>query len=513
MRLPIGRLRPGDRRALALWLGSWVGVMFFVAVVPRVLPSVFDGKPYLDRWAQWDAVRFLNIATYGYGGVPGEKFDPGWPAFFPGYPLALKLVGIFTGGDYKVAGLLISFVAGGVAAVALGRLAEDELTTRPRRGGAIRRRLSGPASRSGSSAGEDGHGEAPDHEGRGGTIQRGVHAADVAVPSRTTLRRPEGNGHAAAGGRATGETDAFDDLDAVDDPDAPGGRREASNGRRDASEGPRDASVGSRDGARSAEAAHDGDGTTMDRHGTVGAGAVTAMLAGPAAVFLFAGYSESLFLAFALPAWLMARRGRWAWAALLATPASAVRITGLFLVLAMIVEYVVGRHGRREHGRRPIAWLALPFTPLLAYTVYQWNRTGDWMAWQHAQEAGWHRQFTMPWDAFDLTWRSAFETDYEFTLAFRIEIFAALVGVLLSLYLLYRRRWPELAYVGLQLGALLTSSYYLSVGRATLLWWPLWIWFGMLALRHRWLFGAAVAAAVPFAVLQLLTFTSGGWAG
>ncbi|MEV4254139.1 hypothetical protein AB0J52_13350 [Spirillospora sp. NPDC049652] len=469
MRLPIGRLRPTDRRALALWLGSWVGVMFFAAVVPRVLPSVYDGKPYLDRWAQWDAVRFLNIATYGYGGVPGEKFDPGWPAFFPGYPLALKLVGIFTGGDYKLAGLVISFVAGGVAAVALGRLAEDELRARPLRRGAFRARLSGLTSRGGSHSEDDRADRAAGHGGEGGTVQRGVHATGVAA-ARMTLRRPSANAHTANGSSGTGESDLHDESRTADD----------------------------RAGGES---------------GTVGAGAVAAMLAGPAAVFLFAGYSESLFLAFALPAWLMARRGRWAWAALLATPASAVRITGLFLALAMIAEYVVGRRGRREHGWRPLAWLALPFTPLIVYTVYQWHRTGDWMAWQHAQEAGWHREFTMPWDAFSLTWRSAFETDYEFTLAFRIEIFAAVVGVLLSLYLLYRRRWPELVYVGLQLGALMTSSYYLSIGRATLLWWPLWLWFGMLALRHRWLFGAVVAAAVPFAVLQLLTFTSGGWAG
>lgn len=465
MRLPTGRLRPSDRRALALWLGSWVGVMFFVAVVPRVLPSIFDGKPYLDRWAQWDAVRFLNIATYGYGGVPGEKFDPGWPAFFPGYPLALKFVGLFTGGNYKLAGLAISFVAGGVAALALGRLAEDELRVRPLRRGAFLSRLPGWTSRNGSGADD----EIQDRAGRGGTVRRGVHAADTAVSQATITRSgPSANGHKVNGERA---------ADAEPD---------------------------------DAEPEHT---EPEDTAGTVGAGAVAAMLASPAAVFLFAGYSESLFLAFALPAWLMARRGRWAWAALLATPASAVRITGLFLVLAMIVEYLVGRHGRRERGWRPVAWLALPFTPLIAYTLYQWHRTGDWMAWQHAQEAGWHREFTMPWDAFKLTWRSAFETDYEFTLAFRIEIFAAAVGVLLALYLLYRRRWPELAYVGLQLGALMTSSYYLSIGRATLLWWPLWIWFGMLALRHRWLFGGMMAAAVPFAVLQLLTFTSGGWAG
>ncbi|WP_233358831.1 hypothetical protein [Thermomonospora amylolytica] len=367
-------LRAVDRMALAVWAGAWLGVMFFVAVIPRVLPTIYDGRPYLDRWAQWDAVRFMNLATYGYDGVPGQPEDPGWPAFFPGYPLLLRAVGVVIP-DYRLAGLAISLVAGAVTMVALARLAEQE------------------------------------------------------------------------GGEGTG-------------------RR-----------------------------------------------AVIALLAGPPAVFLFAGYSESVFLALALPAWLLARRGHWAGAALLGVPATGVRITGLFLGLALIVEYLVGERGRRAVGWRPMAWLALPFTPLLAYSFYQWTRTGDWLAWQHAQEAGWDRHLVWPWESFKTTWQAAWESDYEFTLAFRIEMFAALAGVLLCAYLLARRRWPELTYVGTQLAALLLSSYYLSVGRAMLLWWPLWIAVATVGARRPGLFAGAVAASVPFAVLMLLTFTSGGWAG
>lgn len=371
---PLALLRPVDRLALSLWAGAWLGVMFFVAVIPRVLPTVFDGRPYLDRWAQWDAVRFMDLATYGYDGVPGRPEDPGWPAFFPGYPLLLRAVGVVIS-DYRLAGLLISLVAGAVTMVALARLAEAE-------------------------AGEG------------------------------------------------------------------AGRR-----------------------------------------------AVIALLAGPPAVFLFAGYSESVFLALALPAWLLARRGHWTAAALLATPASGVRITGLFLALALIVEFLVGEHGRRETGWRPAAWLALPFTPLVAYSFYQWTRTGDWLAWQHAQEAGWDRHLVWPWESLNTTWKAAFETDYEFTLAFRIELAAAAVGVVLAVWLVARRRWPELTYVGLQLAALLLSSYYLSVGRAMLLWWPLWIGIAGYAARRPGVYAALVAVSVPFAVLMLLTFTSGSWAG
>lgn len=49
------------------------------------------------------------------------------------------------------------------------------------------------------------------------------------------------------------------------------------------------------------------------------------------------------------------------------------------------------------------------------------------------------------------------------------------VGVLTVVVLVRARRWPEACYVTLSLWALGTSYWYMSVPRATLLWWPLWI--------------------------------------
>ncbi|MFD2356882.1 mannosyltransferase family protein [Nonomuraea ferruginea] len=55
-----------------------------------------------------------------------------------------------------------------------------------------------------------------------------------------------------------------------------------------------------------------------EHEGAQGWMAVLGLVLFPAAVFLSAGYSESLFLAFAIPAWLAARQGRWPAAAALA---------------------------------------------------------------------------------------------------------------------------------------------------------------------------------------------------
>lgn len=238
---------------------------------------------------------------------------------------------------------------------------------------------------------------------------------------------------------------------------------------------------------------------------TRGPKAALALALSPYAVFLFAGYSETLFLAFALPAWLLARRRRWEAAVLCAAGASCVRVTGLFLAVALIVEFVVA-----DRRWRSAPWLAVPFLPMLGYAAYHWRRTGDVFAWQHAQQAGWGRSLTWPWNSFRTTWNAAFAVHDQFTTAFRVELVAAAVGVALTAWLLARRRWAESAYVGLQMASFLTSAFYLSIGRATLLWWPLWLAVGGL---RKPAYVAVLALSVPLLAAEVVLFTSGGWAG
>ncbi|MQA93088.1 MAG: hypothetical protein GEV11_00070 [Streptosporangiales bacterium] len=369
-------LRAADRSALGLWLATRVSVVLIGVVGAWYATPAGQAHPLgLGRWFHWDAALLAEIAEFGYNGNPREPADPGLPAFFPGFPLLLRAVAVPLGGDYVLGGLLISLVAGGVAAVALARLGELE-------------------------------------------------------------------------------------------------------------------------GAR------------------VGPYAVAALLFSPMAVFLFAGYSEALFLAFALPAWLLARRGRWGYAALAAAGASCVRITGLFLALALIVEFLMAWRARQPGAEpRALLVLAVPFVPLLAYSIYQFGRTGDLLAWNTAQQLGWGRHLVWPWESAATTWEAAFETGDQFAGAFRTELIAGAVGVVLTLWLAISGRWSEFVYVGLQVGALVTSSYYLSIPRSTVLWFPLWLLVGRMAARHRW--GAIwyFALSIPLMAIFALGFTRGQWTG
>ncbi|MGW7489603.1 mannosyltransferase family protein [Streptomyces sp. NPDC054786] len=241
--------------------------------------------------------------------------------------------------------------------------------------------------------------------------------------------------------------------------------------------------------------------------------AVLFFLLSPCAIFLAAGYTEALFLALALPAWLAAQRQNWPAAAGLACLATTVRVSGLFLAAALAVHFAVTARTRRQW--RALPWLALPALPAVVYSWYLRIHTGDWMAWKHAQERGWYRDFHAPWEAWQNTWHAAFAESLPtgYALMSQAELLAMIVGLLLVGVLARQRRWPEAVYVGLSLWALGTSYWYTSIPRATLLWWPLWVLLAAWSLRNPRVKTVYLCLAAPLMTVFAVTFLSGRWAG
>ena len=74
-------------------------------------------NPLLAVWGRWDAEHYLRIAGQGYFGTE--------PAFFPLYPLLIRIVSGFTG-SLLVAGLIVSNAASFLALLYLYKLVEHE---------------------------------------------------------------------------------------------------------------------------------------------------------------------------------------------------------------------------------------------------------------------------------------------------------------------------------------------------------------------------------------------------
>ncbi|MFF2012597.1 mannosyltransferase family protein [Streptomyces sp. NPDC058195] len=380
-------LGPADREVLWLYLLTRVGV-WTTAYCTRWLFAA-DGKSryagsFFSSWQHWDWWHYLRIAQSGYFPDGQGPWSAGWDnreAFFPGFPFLLRAVHTVVP-SWPAAGALISFVAGGVAVLALGRIARSY----------------------------------PPQSSRGGA-------------------------------------------------------------------GPR---------------------------------AALFFLLSPCAVFLAAGYTEALFLAFALPAWLAAQRQEWARAAVLVCLATTVRVSGLFLAAALAVHFLVTARALRSPGHwRRLPWLALPALPPLLQSWYLHAYTGDWMAWKHAEERGWYRDFHTPWEAWRNTWHAAFGHSQStgYALMCQAELLTMAVGLVLCGVLLRRRRWAEAAYIALSLWALGTSYWYTSLPRATLLWWPLWTGLAVWSLRRPRVTTACLAVMAPLSTVVAVTFLSGRWAG
>ena len=108
----------------------------------------------------------------------------------------------------------------------------------------------------------------------------------------------------------------------------------------------------------------------------------------PMTFFLLAVYSEALFLALVLAAFVLAERGRWAGAWVATGLAVVTRLTGVALVPALLV--VAWRRGERSHALR-----SFPIVPALAalYPLALWRLVGDPLAFAHAQRL-WHRHLS-----------------------------------------------------------------------------------------------------------------------
>jgi Mannosyltransferase (PIG-V) len=264
--------------------------------------------------------------------------------------------------------------------------------------------------------------------------------------------------------------------------------------------------------------------------------AAVAWLFAPTAVFTMVPYTESLFCAVAFWAWERARSDRWLVAVTLTAVACTVRVSGLFLIGALLVMILTSDNQTGVKLRRA-ALMFIPASVIMALATYFFALTGSWTAWYDAQTTGWVRELTWPWQSFLNTIPAilpdAFPNHPWWPAVFRGEMIAMAVGVAVVIWCIVvslRARkspsgpdtpmWGEASWVGVQVLAFSMSYWFFSVNRATLLWFPLWIMLGrwvagpskVSPLVHKLLVAAAFTVEIVLMVWWSWLFFTGQWA-
>jgi hypothetical protein len=118
-RLRFLSLDAADRAALGMWAAAYLALLTLAWAAAWAFRATPAHAPLTGAFEHWDAVLLRNIAQYGYF---GPHTVPNNTAFFPGYPAALA-AGHLLLRNWVLAEIVVSALVGGVAVVALTRLA------------------------------------------------------------------------------------------------------------------------------------------------------------------------------------------------------------------------------------------------------------------------------------------------------------------------------------------------------------------------------------------------------
>ncbi|MDP9068106.1 MAG: hypothetical protein M3N53_07150 [Actinomycetota bacterium] len=233
----------------------------------------------------------------------------------------------------------------------------------------------------------------------------------------------------------------------------------------------------------------------------------------PTGVFLIAPYSEALFLAGAVPAFYMARRGRWDQVGLPAAIAMGSRFAGVFLLFGLLVEFLRQRDFSAPRNIAAATSLLMGTLPLLGYGAFLALTKGDALYFFTEQRLGWGRAFVGPVNALRNTidrWDDPTQST-NFLVAYRFEVVAGIAGTAFVVWALNKKEWGYAAYMGSMLAVLLTSTEYFSVPRILLSFFPAALFMAQLTLRFPKLHESYLMVTSTVAAVGVVVYTRGAW--
>lgn len=234
------------------------------------------------------------------------------------------------------------------------------------------------------------------------------------------------------------------------------------------------------------------------------------LLLSPGAVFLASIYSEPLFLALAAMTMYFCESKQWGRATLLTALATATRVNGIFLAIFLLVKI----YKSSKSSLISISYFFISLGGLASYMLFLYFKTGDPLAWFHAQGAWGKAVATSPLTTL-VSYLRAISVDFSPDLTHLVVIFEVLVTLtLFALFVaLLRSHLLDLSYwlyLALNLALPITTGSLGSMPRFILTLYPLFVVLPSLPKVSRALY---YIVSTLVATAGTILFTRGYWYG
>ncbi|MCW2681908.1 MAG: integral rane protein-like protein [Frankiales bacterium] len=240
----------------------------------------------------------------------------------------------------------------------------------------------------------------------------------------------------------------------------------------------------------------------------------------PTSFFLFAPYTESLFLALSVGCLYAARRSSWLLAGYLGALASLTRSTGLLLALPLAVEALLQYRSSSRTSAQRMRGLAAGLLAAAgvglgigAYFLYWESVAGDWRRPLDVQGSNWSREKSWPWETLGAGLREGTRYFGSYAGGYHsVDLVLVLVALAAGVWIALRVRLTYSLYYWAALLFPMTLAFggrpLLSMPRFLLVMFPLF--WGLARLSERWKAHDAVVAASATG-LGLLTVLFVNW--
>lgn len=250
----------------------------------------------------------------------------------------------------------------------------------------------------------------------------------------------------------------------------------------------------------------------MDFGGTIAKQSAILLIVFPTAFFIICGYSEAIFLLWALLTIYWAKKDQWLLANIAAMLCCVSRLVGILIFIPLIIEYYIQY---KKSIKWNILYLLIAPVGLIGYCLYTYYLFGDFFAFVHAEQE-WSRSI-ISYYLFKEIWhdiKGIFigfrpEENGEFAAA-TMRLISYLLPLVSTIYLLIKKYYVYGIYLLISFLVPIATGVSTSYFRFLAVMFPMFIVLGIWS-KNKFVYYLLFAISVTFQVLFIIMFVNGYW--